>query len=100
MKNKYTFTAEMWVYPGMAGNWHFISLPKEVAHTVQNTHGAHSRGWGSLPVEVKIGKTIWETSIFPDKKSGTYLLPIKARVRKLEDIYAGDKVKIMVTIRV
>ncbi len=27
----------------------------------------------SIPVRVTVGKTTWETSIFPDKKSQTYL---------------------------
>ena len=31
-------------------------------------------------------------SIFPDSKSGTYILPLKAKVRKKENIYEGDTV--------
>jgi hypothetical protein len=49
-----------------------------------------TKGWGSLPVEVTIGKTTWKTSIFPDSKSGTFILPIKAVVRKKEEVYEGD----------
>jgi len=39
---------------------------------------------------VNIGKTSWMTSIFPDKKSTSYLLPIKAEIRKKEQIKEND----------
>ena len=48
------------------------------------------RGWGSVRVKVTLGKTKWDTSIFPDKKSGTYLLPIKAEVRIKEHVFAKE----------
>ena len=55
-------------------------------------------GFGSVPVIVMIGKTRWKTSIFPDKRSGTYLLPIKAEVRKKENIMSEDIVSVTVQI--
>lgn len=83
----------------MAG-WHFLSLPKKDAEDVRKRYGSYARGWGSLPVTITIGKTSWKTSIFPDRKSGTYLLPLKADVRKKEDIGAGDTVKFTIEILV
>ena len=53
-------------------------------------YGAHAKGWGSLPVEARLGKTMWHTSIFPDAQSGTYLLPLKAKVRSAEGVFEGD----------
>jgi hypothetical protein len=94
MKTKWAFIARLWLYPGMVGNWHFISLPKKDADAIQKAFGTHRRGWGSLRVEARIGKTVWKTSIFPDKKSGTYLLPVKAEVRKREAIAAKDSVSV------
>ncbi len=47
-------------------------------------------------MEAKIGKTNWRTSIFPDSKSGTYLLPVKATVRRVEGIDDGDTVSVLV----
>ncbi len=90
----------MWLYPGETGNWHFISLPKKAAAEIKKSFGGLSRGWGSLRIEAIIGKTSWKTSVFPNKKRGTYVLPIKADVRKKEDINAGDKVKVKLTILV
>lgn len=57
-----------------------------------------AKGWGSIPVTVTLGKSTWKTSIFPDKKAGTYLLPLKAAVRKKEGVGAGDKVRFEIEI--
>ena len=99
MKSKqYKTRAKVWLYPGMAG-WHFIALPKKQSMSIKKTFGAFARGWGSLPVTVTIGKTSWKTSIFPDKKSATYLLPLKADVRKKEQIFESDTVTFSVQVR-
>ena len=90
LKNQYKMRAKVRLYPGMAG-WHFLTLPKKQSDDIKARFGVTARGWGSLPVIVTIGKTNWETSIFPDKKAGAYLLPLKAYVRKKEKIAEGNK---------
>ena len=57
------------------------------------------RGWGSLPVSVSIGQTTWKTSIFPDKKAGAYLFPLKNEVRKKENVKRGDIISLILEIR-
>jgi hypothetical protein len=78
----------------MAG-WHFVTLPKKESDEIKKNFGAKKRGWGSLRVTATIGKTTWKTSIFPDKKAGAYLLPLKAEVRKKEGIGEGDAFKLI-----
>lgn len=90
--------AKVWLYPGMAG-WHFVTLPKKQSREIKERFGDLSRGWGSLPVIVTIGKTRWKTSIFPDKKSGAYLLPLKADVRKKEEIAESDAITFSLDIQ-
>jgi len=99
MKNKYTIRSEVWLYPGMLG-WHFVGVPKKESEQIKKNFGAHAKGWGSIPVRVTLGKSTWNTSIFPDKRSGTYLLPLKAKVRKDEEIFADDTVTIEISIEV
>lgn len=82
----------------MAG-WHFISVPKKQSEEIKKSFGTPKRGWGSIPVTVTIGKTTWKTSIFPDKQSGGYLLPLKATVRKKEQIFSEDSVSFSLTIQ-
>src|SRR5690349_4723868 len=84
-----TFSAKVWQYPGMAG-WYFVSLPKKLSVDLKKKYGQHQRGWGSLPVKITLGKTTWKTSIFPDRKAGTYLLPLKAAIRKKETVSMGE----------
>lgn len=94
----YKLNSKVLVYPGMAG-WRFLALPKKQGKEIKEKFGVRAKGWGSLPVSVTIGKTMWNTSIFPDKKSGTYILPLKARVRKLEDITDDSTVTFSITLR-
>ena len=81
----YKFHSKVWVYPGMSA-WRFIGIPEKEGKEIKKKFGGRAKGWGSLPVSVTIGKTTWDTSIFPDKKSGSYLLPLKSKVRKAEGI--------------
>jgi len=95
---KYEFEAQVWKWPGMAA-WHFVTVDAGVAVRIREERaGAPRVGWGSVPVSVTVGKTTWKTSIFPDKKSGLYLLPMKAEVRKKENISAGDTISVSLTM--
>lgn len=53
----------------------------------------HIRGFGSIPAKAQIGKTKWNTSLFPTKE-GTYLLPVKLNVRNEEGIDTDDVVTV------
>jgi hypothetical protein len=82
----------------MAG-WHFVSVDAGTAAKIKKSREGKPRiGWGSIPVTATIGKTTWKSSIFPDKKSGTFLLPLKVEIRKKEGIGAGDKVMLELVI--
>jgi hypothetical protein len=94
----YDVRAKVWIYPGQAA-WHFASIPKKTASEIKTRFGASARGWGSLRVTATIGKTSWETSIFPDKKTGTYLLPLKAAVRKKEKVEVGKTIAIKLEVQ-
>ena len=94
--NQFKFQAKIWLYPGKAG-WYFITIPNKLVDDI-NLYSHKKRGWGSLRVVVKIKNYSWETSIFPDKKSGSYLLPIKASARQSLQIGEGDTVKIEMAI--
>ena len=98
-RNNFKIQAKVWLYQGMAG-WHFITVPKKQSNKIKKIFGEMKKGWGSLPVMVTIGKTSWKTSIFPDKKAGAYLLPLKAEVRKKEGIVSGNTINFLLEIRV
>jgi hypothetical protein len=49
-----------------------------------------------IPATVRIGKTEWQTALFP--KDGAYLVPIKASVQRAEKITEGDTVTVQLTV--
>lgn len=95
--NQYRFKSNVWLYPGMAG-WHFVTVPNDVSEDITHSFSDRKRGWGSLRVIVSTGNTSWKTSIFPDKKIGSYLLPLKAEIRKKEKIRANGTIQLLLEI--
>ena len=91
--------AKVFLWSGEMAAWHFVGVPKEISTKIKEFVGPNRRGFGSVPVSVTIGKTTWNTSIFPDSKSGCYVLPLKAKVRMAEGVVAGETVTFMVTLR-
>ena len=94
----FKFENKVWIYNTVKAAWHFITLPKSLAQEINDLFGDQTKGWGSIPVEVSVGETKWLTSIFPDKKKKSYVLPLKAEVRKSENISEGKAVKVEITI--
>jgi hypothetical protein len=68
---QFSFKAKVWVYPG-AGAWHFVSLPKSLGKDLKKWFGGEVRGFGSLPVKVEIGKSLWQTSIVFRERSNLF----------------------------
>lgn len=96
----YAFSSELWLWDGAAA-WHFISLPEAVADAIADVAdgvGRPRRGFGSVRVEVTVGSSRWRTSLFPDKERGTYLLPVKAAVRRAEQLTVGDPVEVALVL--
>lgn len=88
----FEFTAPLWLHPG-AGAWHFLCVPPEISDDISDLSAGLRRGFGSVRVAATIGGTSWRTSVFPDSRQGTYLLPVKKEVRKAERLTAGDAVR-------
>jgi len=82
-KVKYEFSASIWQHSS-TGGWYFVSLPVEMAAEIRANLKWQEEGWGRLTAVAKIGNTEWETAIWFDTKHQTYLLPLKAEVRKME----------------
>jgi hypothetical protein len=85
-------TAPLWLWAGNGpSGWHFITVPEELAGEIRAESLVRRGGFGSVRVEVTINDVTWQTSVFP-QKSGGYILPVKADVRRRADIAAGDDV--------
>lgn len=89
----YRFSAPLWRYQGSAA-WYFVTLPFEQADEIDERTAAVQRGFGSVRVHVTIGGTSWSTSVFPDSKVKSYILPVKKAVRVAEGIDDGSMVEV------
>lgn len=91
-KIRYEFSAEVWQYQS-PGGWYFISMPKDLAKEIRDNLKWQEEGWGRLKASAQIGNTNWDTAIWFDTKQNSYLLPLKAEVRKKEKLAAGQNIK-------
>lgn len=90
------FNGKIWFWRGPAP-WFFVTIPEPQSRDLNAISGLVTYGWGVIPVHVQIGDTAWQTSLFP--KNGLYLVPIKASVRKAENLAEGDHVTIRLEVR-
>jgi Domain of unknown function (DUF1905) len=88
---------KVWIYQG-PGGWHFVTLPKKLAAEVRAFHGGLQKNFGSIRISATVGKTTWKTSVFRDTKSDSYVLPIKAEIRKKEKIEPGKMLQVQIEI--
>ena len=89
------FNAKIIFWRGPAP-WFFVTVPAKESRDLKAISNLVTYGWGVIPVTVRIGKTVWTTSLFP--KDGRYLVPIKASVRKAEKLDKGDKVTVRLEV--
>ncbi len=94
---KYEFAAAPWQYKA-PGGWYFVSVPEDVSKEIRENLKWQEEGWGRLKITAEIGSTRWKTAIWFDTKRNTYLLPLKADVRKKEKIESGNDIDVNIWI--
>jgi hypothetical protein len=72
--------------------FYFVAVPDEESAEIEDRASELTYGWGAIPVAARIGRTDFETSMFP--KDGRYLLPVKVAVRRAEKVDLGDTVAV------
>lgn len=92
----FTLSTTLWRYPTQAAAWYFVTIDAAATAKIK-AQPRPKKGWGSIRVQATIGHTTWDTSIFPSKE-GVYLLPVKASVRKAENLFEGEKVKVKIVL--
>lgn len=81
-----------------SGSWYFVSLPTTASAEVRAATDGTRRGFGSVRVRATVGGTSWDTSIFPDSKNGSYVLPVKKAVRLAEGLEEGEPVDMLLRV--
>jgi hypothetical protein len=90
---QYQFKAKLWQHQG-PGGWYFVSLPLQLSKEIRTVFKMDEEGWGRLKAIAKIGGTEWKTAIWFDSKRNNYLLPLKADIRKKEQLMIDQSVNI------
>ena len=81
------------------GAWRFARVPEDISAKIKEMQkGRLKRGWGAIYAHAKVGKSAWTTSIFPDRHSATYILPLKKQIRYQENLYDGEEFKFAIKI--
>jgi hypothetical protein len=90
-------TGPLWLWNGGQASWHFFTVPEEQCQEIRAQSLVQRGGFGSVKVEAQVNDVTWRTSVFP-QKSGGYILPVKAAVRRDAGIAAGDEIRVELEI--
>lgn len=101
----FAVTTPLWRWQSATASaaWFFVTITGDAADGIRIAAISGQwldgrKGFGSARVDVTIGDTSWQTSVFPHKESGGWLLPVKAAVRKAEGLAEGDLVRVTVSL--
>lgn len=91
-------------FEGMVFRWEsnpaffLVSLPKNVSSEIREISEGLTNGFGSLKVEAQVGSVTWRTSVFPESKTGLFDIPLKAEVRKKNNLVDGSPVSVSIEL--
>jgi hypothetical protein len=81
-----------------AASWYFVTIDGQASAEIRYAALGRVGGFGSIRVTATLGQTRWQTSLFPHKESGGFILPMKAAVRKAEAVEVGDVVHLALEV--
>lgn len=96
-KIQYDFSSELWQH-SPEGGWVFVSLPTSMSKEIRDNLQWQEEGWGRMKVAAVVGSIEWNTAIWFDTKSNTYLLPVKADIRKRGHFELGQTLTVSIYI--
>jgi Domain of unknown function (DUF1905) len=94
-------TAPLWQWrpaKPSAASWYFVTIDGQASAEIRYAALGRVGGFGSIRVTATLGQTRWQTSLFPHKESGGFILPMKAAVRKAEAVGVGDVVNLTLEV--
>ncbi|MAW91207.1 MAG: hypothetical protein CL575_04145 [Altererythrobacter sp.] len=91
-------TAPLRRWQGDRGTYHLVTLTGEIAEAISMHGRLHRlefgarRGFGSVKVVARIGRTEWKSSVFPQRGKAEWILLVSKKVTRAEDLSEGDSV--------
>ena len=92
---QWQFDGEIFQWRGPAP-FYFVATPDDVDAYLHDNIGELSYGWGCIPATVQVGATQETTALIP--KDGVYLVPLKVRLRRAEQVEDGDVVQVRLVV--
>lgn len=89
------FDAPIWYWRGPSP-FYFVTVPDDLSDALKTISRSVTYGWGMIPVQARIGRSRWTTSLFP--KNGAYIVPLKAAIRRAEGLAEGDVVTVRLDV--
>lgn len=80
------------------GGWHGVFLTEEA--TAEARFFGRANSLGAIAVRAQIGATQVKTALFPAKRRSSFLLPLKASLRRSETIKEGNRITITLLVDV
>ncbi len=93
--NGIEFGGEIWEWRGPAP-FYFVTVPEPYSTAIKGIASLVTYGWGMIPVQVRIGQTVWKTALWP--KNGLYILPLKDSVRRAEELGINQMVTVVLEV--
>jgi len=72
--------------------FHFVVVPEAQSAAIEAVSPLVTYGWGAIPVKARVGRTEFQTSLFP--RGELYLVPVKVAVRRAEGLELGNRVTV------
>lgn len=95
-KITHTFSNPLW--KDKSGGWSFVTVPKNISKEIRGQLQWQEEGWGRMKVTAIIEQLEWKTSIWFDTKMDTYILPVKAEVRKKLSLKEGNLLNVTILV--
>ncbi len=91
------FSGEIFHWRGPAP-YYFVRVPEEESEDIRDIATGLTYGWGMVPATGQVGETEFTTALIP--KDGCYLVPLKDKVRKAEDLNDGDLIDVRLSFAI
>lgn len=88
LKIKFDFTGTAWKLLAIKG-WYYISVPLDISEQIRAARGSKEDKWGRLNTYAEISGNGWQTELWYDTQSNTYLLPLSGGIIKKVKISKG-----------
>ena len=91
----YDWTGELIEWRGPSP-YFFVPMDEDDNEDLHEVASEVTYGWGVIPVRVRVGRSEWDTSLFP--RDGVYMVPMREKIRRAETLTVGDEIHVQMWV--